>query len=263
MSLRSDSLEGRVALVTGGSRGVGAAIARDLAARGASVGLTYHRNAKAAADVVSDIRSTGGVALAVKAAVEERDGWPAVVAAVEDEFGPIDLLVSNAGIASRGQSVADSDAAEFDRLMNVHAFGPLALIRHLLPTMRRADRSDIVVISSALVMSAPPYTAPYIMAKAAVESACRVLAFEERDNGVRVNIVAPGLVDTDMGNRLVASGDSSPDAMSAVAARSPFGRVCAPEDVAHVVSALVGPAGGYITGQRVCVDGGGSAPTTH
>jgi NAD(P)-dependent dehydrogenase (short-subunit alcohol dehydrogenase family) len=242
---------------------VGAAIARELAVRGASVGITYHRNSDAADAIVGAISGAGGSALAVRAVAEEREGWPGVAAQVESEFGPIDLLVSNAGIASRGRSVADSDAAEFDRLMNVHAFGPLSLIRHLLPSMRRSERSDIVVISSALVSSAPPYSAPYTMAKAAMESACRVMAFEEREHGVRVNIVAPGLVDTDMGAKLVAAGDSTSGAMAAVAARSPFGRVCAPEDVAVVVSSLVGPAGGYVTGQRVCVDGGGAAPTTH
>lgn len=255
-------LHGRVALVTGGSRGVGAGVARELAAAGAQVALTYMRSPEAADEVVADIESAGEQAMSVYASAADEQSWAEAVAAIVERFGDVDLLVSNAGVASRGLSIADTEPREYLKLLGVHALGPLALIRQLLPGMRAKGRSDIVVISSTVVDACPANTAPYAMAKAGMEAACRVLAREERDHGVRVNVIAPGLIDTDMGARLV-NATTPGETMEATETHSPFGRVCKPADIARLVVFLAGVGGEYVTGQRVVIDGGGVAPTMY
>lgn len=254
-------LSGRTALVTGGSRGVGAGIARELAAAGARVVVTYHSSPEGADNVVADIEAHGGTAMAVHASAGEAESWVKAVAQISESLGDVDLLVSNAGVASRGRSVASTDPAEFQSLLAVHALGPLALIQTLIPGMRNKDRSDIFMISSAVVDACPPNTAPYTMAKAAMESACRVLAREERRHGIRVNIIAPGLVDTDMGAKLVAATDGT--TMGQTETTAPFGRVCKPADVGRFVVYLAGLGGEYVTGQRITIDGGGQDPSIY
>ncbi|MDR3655960.1 MAG: SDR family oxidoreductase [Mycobacterium sp.] len=255
------SLIGRTALVTGGSRGVGASVARELAAAGARVALTYHSSPEAAQSVVADIEACGGTAVAVHASAGEADSWAKALERIADVLGDVDLLVSNAGIASRGRSIASTAAEEFLSLLAVHALGPLALIRDLIPGMRTKGRSDIIMISSSVVDACPPNTAPYTMAKAAMESACRVLAREERRHGIRVNIIAPGLVDTDMGAKLVAATDGT--TIDQTEAAAPFGRVCKPSDVGRLVVYFAGQGGEYITGQRITIDGGGQDPAIY
>lgn len=255
-------LRGRIALVTGGSRGVGAGVARELAEAGAKVAVTYMRSPDGAAQVVADIEAAGGQAMSVYASAADETSWRAATDAVASTFGDVDLLVSNAGMASRGKTVADSDPAEFDQLLAVHALGPLSLIRTLLPGMRAKGRADIMVVSSSIVEACPANTAPYAMAKAAMETGCRVLAREERDNGIRVNIISPGLIDTDMGAKLVRA--TTPGGTIAQTEQdSPFGRICKPGDIAKLVIFLAGPGGDYITGQRFIIDGGGTPPAMY
>jgi len=251
----SAPLAGRVALVTGGSRGVGCAVVRRLAQEGAAVAVNYRRDAGAAADVVARVRAEGGRAQAFPASVDDPDAVAAMVDAVQDAFGDVDLLVSNAGAASRGTTIAETPAEDDLRLMRVHALGPLDLVRRLLPGMRARVRADVVVVSSAIVDAAPARGSSYTMAKAALEAAARTLAHEERPHGVRVNIVAPGLVATDMGERLVRA--STGGTLEDLAGGYPFGRIACPEDVAGVVAFLVSADAGYVTGQRILVDGGG------
>ncbi|MEV6902668.1 SDR family oxidoreductase [Amycolatopsis sp. NPDC051372] len=246
---------GRIALVTGGSRGVGRAIATRLAADGAAVAVNYRRDAGAAEEVVAGIVAEGGTAVAYRASVDDEAAVAAMVQRIRADLGPVDLLVSNAGTASRGTPIADTDEQEYLRLLRVHTLGPLALIRALLPGMRAAARSDVIVVSSAIVDTTPAGGAAYTMAKAAMEAAARTLAYEERPHGVRVNIVAPGLVVTDMGERLAAA--SGARAIADLDARYPFGRVARPEDVAGVVAFLASAGAGYLTAQRILVDGGG------
>lgn len=254
------SLHGRVALVTGGSRGVGAGIALALASAGSAVALSYRRDAASAQAVVDEIAGLGAKALAVQADAADQNAWDSAVARITSELGPVDLFVSNAGSASSGKTVFDTQPDEFARLMDVHAFGPLAIIQRLLPGMRAAVRADIVMISSSITTEAPERSAPYAMAKVAMECACRTLAREEREHGIRVNIVAPGLVNTEMGARLVRATTGGSETIDDTAVMGPFGRICQPADVAAAVCFLADDQASYITGQRIVIDGGGVSP---
>ena len=257
-------LAGRTALVTGGSRGVGRAVALRLARDGADVAVNYRRDAAAADEVVEQIVAAGGRAAAYCASIDDEAAVADMVVAIRSDLGPVDLVVSNAGSASRGQEVASTSYADYLQLMRVHAFGPIGLIQQVLPDMRKAaagevGRGDIVMISSNTTLSAPPNSAPYTMAKAAMEMCVRTLAREERRHGIHANIVAPGLIATDMGKRLVSASRGTD--IGDLDADSPFGRVCRPEDVAGTVAFLVSPDSGYVTGQHLVVDGGGPNPT--
>ncbi len=260
--LSNGTASGRIALVTGGGRGIGRAISERLAAEGAAVAVNYRRDADAAADTVASIESDGGVAAAYAASVDDADAMASMVEQITADLGPVDLLVCNAGIASRGNSVADTDPAELIRVLHTHAVGAHHACRLVLPGMRAAARGDIVMISSVAAHSHGANGAPYSMGKAAIESLAFTLAKEELANGIHVNIVAPGLVETDMGVRLARAiyAKRQMDDLRELDASFPFGRVCQPSDVADVVAYLCSDGAGYLTGQRIVVDGGaGSA----
>jgi NAD(P)-dependent dehydrogenase (short-subunit alcohol dehydrogenase family) len=248
-------LSGRVALVTGGGRGIGAAISTELALSGASVVLTYRRDKAAADALVDKLTGAGADALAIESHVDDPEASARAVAAAVGEFGSLGILVSNAGVASRGNAVADTTADELNWVLAVHAVGPHQLVRAALPHLREQERSDVVFISSIAASTWGANGAPYAMGKAAVEALAHTVAREERRHGVHVNIVAPGLTDTDMGRRLARATRDVSD-IRELDDRSPFGRVGAPEDVAQAVRFLVGPEGAYVNDQRVVVDGG-------
>jgi len=258
-------LTGRVALVTGGGRGIGRAIAELLARRGAAVAVNYRRDRDAAEDAVAAIEAAGGTARAYAASVDDPEATARMVEAAVADLGGVDLLVCNAGIASRGHAVADTDPAEMVRVVATHAFGAHHLSRLVLPSMRERaaqhGRGDIVMISSVATTHMAANGAPYNMGKAALEALARTLAKEERPYGIHVNVVAPGLVETDMGIRLARAftGDRSIQDLRALDATYPFGRVCQPIDVANVVAWLCSEGAGYVTGQRIECDAGGPA----
>jgi 3-oxoacyl-[acyl-carrier protein] reductase len=249
------TLDQRVALITGGGRGIGRAIALGLAEDGADVAITYRRDEDAARATVAEIEALGKRAAAYAASVDDYEQCEQMVGKVLGDFGRIDILVNNAGIASRGQTVADTDPAEVERLLRTHAFGAWACAKLALPSMRSQARGDIIMISSAATLHMAPNSAPYNMAKAALEALAATLAKEERRNNIHVNVVAPGLVDTEMGRRLV-KGAAGVDDIRTMDKASAFGHVCSPEEVAAAVRFLVSEGGSYITGQRIGVDGG-------
>jgi NAD(P)-dependent dehydrogenase (short-subunit alcohol dehydrogenase family) len=247
--------EARIALVTGGGRGIGKAIALGLAEDGADIAINYRRDDEAAQETVAEIEKLGRRAIAYSASVDDLAACEQMVAQVLNDFGAVDILVNNAGIASRGQTVADTDPAEMERVWRTHALGAWMLSKLVLPSMRTRARGDIVMISSAAVVFMAANSAPYNMAKAGLEALAWTLAKEERRNGIHVNVVAPGLVDTEMGRRLV-KGAMGVDDIHSMDERSPFGHVCSPEEVADAVRFVVSGRASYLTGQRIGVDGG-------
>ena len=251
-------LEGRVALVTGAGRGVGRAIALALAEAGADVAVNYRSDAESAQEVVGLIQALGRKAAAYQASVDDYEQDAAMVAAVETDFGGVGILINNAGIASRGRSVVDTEIAELQRVVATHAFGPHYLAKLVLPKMRELPRGDIIMISSVATRSLGGYGAPYNMGKCAMEALAYTLAKEERPHGIRVNIVAPGLVETEMGRRLMQATAGVQD-LRELDHVMPFGKVCQPEDVANVVRYFVSPQNTYLTGERVYCDGGGQS----
>ena len=252
-------LQGKVALVTGGGRGFGLSISLLLAQHGASIAVNYRRDKESAETTVADIIAAGGMATAHQGSTDDPVQNTALVAEVLAQYSGIDILVLNAGIASRGKSVAETEAEELWRLVATHALGPHQLCRDVLPSMRTRGRGDIIFISSVATNSMSANGAPYNMGKAAQEALASTLAKEEREHGIHVNVVAPGLVETDMGLRLARAmtGQREMQDMRSLDAAAPFGRVCQPEDVANVVLWFCSAEAGYVTGQRIEVDGGG------
>ena len=253
------ALTGRIALVTGGGRGIGRGIATVLAAHGADVAVGFKRHRDQAEEVADEIRATGRRALAVQAHVEDRTEVEAMVAAVVAELGAPSILVASAGVASRYQPVSDVDPAHFEKVVKVHAFGSFHCAAAVLPHMRTCDRGDIVFVSSRATVDHGANGSPYNVGKAAMEELAMTLAGEEASHGIRVNVVAPGLVVSPMGQRLVHALTGSDD-MTELDPQFPFGHICRPEEVGELVAALCGPAGSYVTGQRIAVDGGGFPP---
>jgi NAD(P)-dependent dehydrogenase (short-subunit alcohol dehydrogenase family) len=249
------SLQGRIAFITGAGRGIGRSIALTLAQAGADVALNFRRDEAAARQVAAEIEQLGGRARIYQASVEDRAACAAMADAALNDFGAIDILVNNAGIGSRGQTVAETDLDEVERVMRVHAFGPYHLCQRLLPQMRARGRGDIVMISSIATRLFSANGSPYSMAKAAMEALALTLAKEERRHGIRTNIVSPSLTVTDMGQRLVRARGN--DDIHSLDAAAPFGRLSVPQDVASLVLYLVSAANFYVNGQNVAVDGGG------
>jgi 3-oxoacyl-[acyl-carrier protein] reductase len=248
-------LQGRIALVSGGGRGIGRAIALGLAADGADVAVNYRRDEDAARATVKDIEALGRRARAYAADVGDFEQCSAMVTRAVEELGPIGILVANAGVASRGQTVADTDPREPERLWRTHVYSAWALAKLVLPGMRQQERGDMVMISSVATTLLAANSAPYNMAKTALEALAITIAKEERHHGIHVNVVAPGLVDTEMGRRLVRGAMGVSD-IRTMDASSPFGHVCSPEEVADAVRFLVSERASYLTGQRIGVDGG-------
>ncbi len=260
----TDVIGRRVALVTGAGRGIGRAIALGLAQDGIDVAVNYQRDQAAAELTVADLSALGVRAQAYKASVDSFADDQAMIDAIVADFGGVDILVHNAGIASRGKSVADTEPDEVVRVMATHAFAGHSLAKLCLPSMRvraagSGGRADIVMISSIATKLLSPNGAPYNMAKAALEALAFTLAKEERKHGIRVNVVAPGLVETDMGKRLVRATMGVTD-LRTLDSHMPFGRVCQPEDVASAVRFLVSKGAFYMTAEKLSVDGGSGNP---
>ena len=246
-----------MALITGAGRGIGRAIAMALAEDGADIAVNYRQDEASANECVAAIEGLGRRAKAYPASLEDEKALESMVAGVERDLGPISILINNAGIASRGQTVQKTDPAELERVVRVHALAPHRLCQLVLPSMRKGERGDIVMISSIATLHDAGGGAPYNMGKAAMESLAFTLAKEVKKHGIRVNVVAPGLVETEMGRRLVKA-TAGVDDLRQLDESSPFGRVCQPEDVANAVRFFCSPRASYVTGEKLCVYGGPS-----
>jgi 3-oxoacyl-[acyl-carrier protein] reductase len=238
-------LKNRVAMVTGGSRGIGEAIALALAQAGAAVAVNYRARAEEAAAVVETIHRSAGRAVAIAADVSLAGAVQAMVLEVEKRLGPVDILVNNAGTAAiRG--LDDITEEDFDHAIAVNLKSAFLCTQAVLPGMRARRWGRIVNISSIGARTgSPSVSIAYGAAKAGLEGLTRAYALRLAREGVTVNAVAPGLVDTEMGKPLIAAG---------VPARMPIGRPGTGEEIAQAVMLLVGDA--FITGQTLAVNGG-------
>jgi len=250
-------LAGRIALVTGGGRGIGRAISLALAEDGADIAINYAQDLKSAEETAEAVRAFGRRSEVYCARVQNFEEDRAMVEAITADLGFIDILINNAGIASRGKSVAKTDPEELEQVMGVHALAPHYLAKLVIPGMRDKDRGDIIMISSVATLFHQAGGAPYNMGKAAQESLALTLSKELRPHGIRVNIVAPGLVETEMGRRLMKAVAGIDD-LRKLDSKMPFGRVCQPEDIANAVRFLVSANASYMTGEKLNVHGGGS-----
>jgi NAD(P)-dependent dehydrogenase (short-subunit alcohol dehydrogenase family) len=251
--------QGRLALVTGASRGIGAATAIAFAQRGADVAINYSRNREAAEAVAAEVRALGRRARTYACDITQPAPCEAMVQAVVAELGPIGILVNNAGVgsASEGQPpIATMADEQLQRLLDIHVFGPLHLCRLIVPGMRALGRGDVLMVSSVAAQAYAPRMGVYGMAKAAMEAMAYTLAKEERAHGIRVNVVAPGLVETDMGKKLMKFMRGVDD-LRTLDRDSPFGFVCQAADIANAIVFLCSEEGRYITNQRLTVNGGG------
>ena len=248
-------LEGRAAIVTGGNRGIGRAIALELARQGADVAFNYRGDEESAKATASEIEALGRKTLARQTNVTDNTAVESMVAEAIDLFGAVDILVCNAGVASRGNHLGETEAREMRRLLDVHLFGALHFARALLPCMRTRERSDVHFISSTSPFRSEAGHGPYATAKACVETLAMTMAKDERQYGVRVNVIAPGLVETEMGKRLVKATQGVDD-IKEIYPKYPFRRVCQPEDIAKLSAFLASEDGGYVSGHVIHLDGG-------
>jgi 3-oxoacyl-[acyl-carrier protein] reductase len=242
-------LEGKVAIVTGGTRGIGRAIALDLAANGADVALNYRKSADLAAELAGTIRGMGRRALVVQADVSSFDDAQAMVQAVLDEFGRIDILVNNAGMNWDGV-VWKMSEEQWDRVIEVDLKGTFNYTRAVTPTFREQGGGKIVNITSINGLRGKFGQTNYSAAKAGVIGFTKACARELGRASVNVNAVAPGLIETEMVRE-------APEKVREMAlAEIVLGRLGLPEEVAYVVTFLCTEKARHITGQVIQVDGG-------
>ena len=247
-------LAGKVALVTGGDRGIGKGIALALAREGADIAFNYRKDVDSAEKTAKEIEALGRKVLRVQADVTDYEQVKSVVSKTLQTFNKLDILVNNAGIASRGKFVLDTDAEEMLRLFNIHVMGAFNFTKECLSALRKQQRGDIIFISSVSPHVCMAGHAPYAVAKAGMDALASCLAKEEMGHNIRVNSIACGLVETDMGTRLVKGGMGVD--IKDIAKVLPFGRVCQPADVGNLCAFLCSEEGGYISGHVVFLDGG-------
>jgi enoyl-[acyl-carrier protein] reductase III len=245
-------LANKVALVTGSSRGIGRAIALELAERGAAVVVHYLRKKSAATEVVETIEATGGRAIAIRANLAEVDKIEMLFAKIEAEFGQCDIFVGNAATGTPRDILQVTDKY-WDWTMDVNARSILRCVQQAVPMMEKAGWGRVVNISSPGGTRVLPHYAAIGLSKAVVESLTRYLAVELAAKGIIVNAVSPGLVDTEAVSAFPVDLRS---AFEFATNRTPMGRLVKPEDVASVVAFLCSNEAEMIVGQTVVVDGG-------
>lgn len=249
------NLEGRVAIVTGGGRGVGHGIALALGKAGADVAITYRKDELNARKTVNTIESMGRKSLAIQCDQTNEEDVVEAAQQVFETFGHADIVVLNAGVASRGNPIRNTSTDEMRRLFDTHVMGSFWLVRETIDSMRAHNRGHVIFISSVATRHHAAFGAPYSMAKTAMESMAKVLSKEEGPNGIRVNVIAPGLVETEMGRRLMRAREGKE--LEDLQERFPFGRICKPDDIANLTVFLCSEEGSYISGQVIYIDGGG------
>jgi 3-oxoacyl-[acyl-carrier protein] reductase len=243
-------LDKRIALVTGGSRGIGAASAKLLAANHAAVAVNFHSSEAAARQIAEEITRAGGRAIAVQADVRVASQVTAMVEEVERKLGAVDILVSNAAIGFSTKPFIEQTWDEFSAKLNGELQAAFNCIQAVVPSMRARHSGSIIAISSTLSRHAGPGFSAHSTAKSGLDGLVRALALELGPLGIRVNVVAPGLTETDATAGL-------PDQVKQYTVRAtPLGRIGQPEDVAGAVLMLASDQARFVTGTYVPVNGG-------
>jgi NAD(P)-dependent dehydrogenase (short-subunit alcohol dehydrogenase family) len=248
------SLDGRVALVTGGSRGIGLAIATALAEAGATVAINA-RHADACDEAVAAIEAAGGTAIAVAGHAGAAADCEAVVAEVMRRTGRLDILVNNAATNPQFGPILDADEGAINKIWEVNVMGPIRLTRHAVDAWMRDHGGSVINMSSVAGIRPEALTGAYNASKAALISLTRTLARELGPLGIRVNAIAPGLVETKLARYLV----ETPAVHEHILAQTALGRHALPDEIAGAALFLASDAASFVTGSVLVVDGGWSA----
>jgi 3-oxoacyl-[acyl-carrier protein] reductase len=241
---------GRVAIVTGGSRGIGAATAKHLASEGYALAIVYRASTREADAVVDEIAAAGGLAIAVQADVSNPEACRSAVAKVLERFGRLDVLVNNAGVFLQRQ-FQDVDPAFFDELFHTNVLGPLTLMQACYPHLGQGGR--VINVLSTLAIEPHPPQAIYGATKAALRALTQAYAKDFGRIGATVNAVAPGVILTDM------MKDAPPEALARVANETAAGRLGQAEDIAPIIAFLASPQSAWLNGRMLAADGGRTA----
>jgi 3-oxoacyl-[acyl-carrier protein] reductase len=241
----------QVAIITGAGRGIGAATAKMLASEGISVGVldVLQEEAEAVAD---QIRQAGYEALAIKCDVGKREEVEQAIATIENEFGPITILVNNAGVGGPFHRVDQVSDEEWEWIINTNLKSVFLFTRNLLPKMKEQQYGRIVNIASIQGLFGSAHSSTYVASKHGMIGYTKTIAAEWGEYGITCNAICPGYVDTALG----VQTDKISDYMERVMAKSPVKRIAKPEEIAALVRHLVGPHGGYINGASYVIDGG-------
>lgn len=255
----SSEHEGRVALVTGGSSGIGAGAALALAAHGSAVAVHGHDLAESER-LAAEIRASGGRAIAMAGPIQDAASSEAAVAATVDAFGRLDTLVTSAGIQRYGDAVSTSEET-WDEVFDVNTKGVFLAAHAALPHIRQSPAGSVVIVASAQATASQADVVAYTASKGALLAMARAMAIDEAAHGVRVNSVSPGSVDTPMLRHSAALwSDGTPEAVEKTIATwgsaHALGRVASIREVGEVIAFLAGPRASFVTGDDVRVDGG-------
>ncbi|WP_298404412.1 SDR family NAD(P)-dependent oxidoreductase [uncultured Chloroflexus sp.] len=248
--------QGKVAIVTGGAQGIGRATALALAREGAAV-VIADRDEAATTALVAGINAWGGRALAVIADVSDEADAARIANETVLAFGGIDLLVNNAGIQQPG-TIESTTLQLWQEIINVNLTGVFLVSRFVMPELRRRGGGAIVNVASVYGLRAEAGWAAYAASKGGVIALTRAMALDGAPDGIRVNCVCPGLIDTSLlrANAALVNAQRPDEALRAFARRAPLGRLGTPEEVAGVILCLLSPTAGYLTGAVITVDGG-------
>lgn len=247
-------LDGRIGLVTGASRGLGRAIAMSLATAGADVAVTYLEDAKSMKETQRRIEALGRRVLVGQVDVRDYEQVADFTVKTCSELGTPDICVSNAGVPSPGVVAADTDPADFKRVLEVHLMGGFNCARAVIPAMRKSGCGTLIFISSEVTRKTPRGRGPYTVGKAGIEALARTIAGEEREHGIRVNCIAPGVINT--GYAITAARRRGFETVEELCATMPFGRLIDPAEIGQLCVFLASE-GNYITGEVIYVNGGG------
>jgi 3-oxoacyl-[acyl-carrier protein] reductase len=244
------TLRGRRALVTGGSRGIGAGIATALAKSGADVAITYRREKRHACELEQKLRAYGIRAVSIRCDVTDLADVEAAFKQADFELGGIDTVVANAGIASGRETIAELEPRYWHKVIDTNLTGAFFTLRTSIPYLRRSTGASITTISSIAADLCGEGGGAYNAAKAALNAITMTAAREEAPNGIRINAIAPGLIDTEMGRMMLSvHGNKLLEGI-------PLGRLGTADEIGELVCYLAGDSAGWITGKILRIDGG-------